>query len=192
LKSAEPPHMHPHPAIFGKSQAEAPIRLALFEPDIPQNTGTLMRACACFGVGLDIIEPCGFVLDDKRLRRAAMDYRDHLSLLRHASWGAFEQWRGAKAHRLVLVETDGAESYTQFAFQPGDILVMGRESAGVTPAVTAAAEASVYIPMQKGLRSLNVALAAAMVMGEALRQLHAFANGESPAQGLAKRKDDGS
>lgn len=181
LKSAEPPHTSPDPAIFGVRDAALPLRLALFEPDIPQNTGTLMRACACLGVGMDIIEPCGFILDDKRLRRAAMDYRDKLSLLRHVSWAQFDQWRRAHGHRLVLVETDGAESHTRFAFQPGDILIMGRESAGVTPAVVAAAEKSVFIPMRAGLRSLNVAMAAAMVLGEALRQLGGFPHEAPPS-----------
>ncbi|WP_445680590.1 tRNA (cytidine(34)-2'-O)-methyltransferase [Radicibacter daui] len=155
--------------------AGAPVRLALFEPDIPQNTGTLMRTAACLDVALDLVEPCGFLLDDKRLRRAAMDYWEHLDLARHRSFASFERWRRAAGHRLVLVETDGAVPHHHFTFQRGDILMMGRESAGVTPQVYAAAEASVFIPQRAELRSLNVAVAGAMLLGEALRQLGGFA-----------------
>lgn len=155
--------------------AGAPVRLALFEPDIPQNTGTLMRTAACLDVALDLVEPCGFLLDDKRLRRAAMDYWEHLDLARHRSFTSFERWRRTAGRRLVLVETDGAVPHHHFAFQPGDILMMGRESAGVTPQVYAAAEASVFIPQRAELRSLNVAVAGAMLLGEALRQLGGFA-----------------
>jgi tRNA (cytidine/uridine-2'-O-)-methyltransferase len=159
-----------------RQSATAPVRLALFEPDIPQNTGTLMRSCACLDVALDLIEPCGFLLDDKRLRRAAMDYWDHLDLARHRSFASFERWRRAAGHRLVLVETDGATAHHRFSFQPGDVLLLGRESAGVPPEVYAAAGASVFIPQRAELRSLNVAVAGAMLLGEALGQLGGFAD----------------
>jgi tRNA (cytidine/uridine-2'-O-)-methyltransferase len=162
-----------------RQTAAAPVRLALFEPDIPQNTGTLMRTAACLDAALDLIEPCGFLLDDKRLRRAAMDYWHHLDLSRHPSFASFERWRRAAGHRLVLVETDGAVPHHRFTFQPGDILMMGRESAGVTPEVYGAAEASVFIPQRAELRSLNVAIAGAMLLGEALRQLGGFATAGS-------------
>lgn len=143
-------------------------RLALYQPDIPQNAGTLMRLGACTGVGLDIIEPCGFILDDRRMKRSVMDYADHADVTRHVSWGAFlEQRRG----RLVLLTTRGAVPYTQVTYRPDDVLLLGRESAGVPDAVHGAADLRVLIPMQAGTRSLNVAIAAAMVLGEVLRQV---------------------
>jgi tRNA (cytidine/uridine-2'-O-)-methyltransferase len=142
--------------------------LALFEPDIAANTGSLIRLSACLGVDLHVIEPCGFVFDDKKLARAAMDYRDLARLTRHASWEGFLEAKGGR--RLVLLTTRGALPYTQFAFRDGDILLLGRESAGVPEHVHARADASLIIPMQKDARSLNVALAAAMALGEALRQ----------------------
>jgi len=144
------------------------MRLVLFEPDIPQNTGAMMRLAACFGVGLDLIEPCGFVLDDRRLRRAAMDYTESLDFVRHRSWQAFQEARGPG--RLVLLTTRASEPYTRFAFRPDDRLMLGRESAGVPDAVLEAADARILIPLRPPARSLNVALAAAMALGEALRQ----------------------
>lgn len=144
------------------------MRLALYEPDIPQNTGTLMRLCACLGVALDIIEPCGFILSDKNLRRAGMDYIDHLDMTKHLNWAAFKTTQAGK--RLVLMSTKAGGSFLDFAFQPDDILIAGRESAGVPDHVHAACDARVLVPMQPGLRSLNVALASALVLGEALRQ----------------------
>lgn len=147
------------------------MRLVLFEPDIPQNAGTLMRAAACLGVPVDVIEPCGFVLSDAKLRRAGMDYLDRLDLTRHASWGAF---RGVRGGRLVLLTTRADESYTTFRFAADDRLMVGRESAGVPDAVFQACDARVRIPMVAGVRSLNVAVAAAMVLGEALRQTEGF------------------
>jgi tRNA (cytidine/uridine-2'-O-)-methyltransferase len=149
------------------------MRLALFEPDIPQNLGAFIRLAACLGVPLDIIEPCGFPVDDKRIRRAAMDYYDHASLMRHASWAAFR--RAHTAGRLVLLTTSGATPLPDVTFQADDTLLLGRESAGVPAEVHAAANLSVRIPLKKGLRSLNVALAAAMVLGEALRQTNGYA-----------------
>lgn len=147
------------------------MRLALFEPDIPQNAGALMRLCACLGVPLDVIEPCGFLLDDRRLRRAVMDYRAHLTLQRHASWDAY---RSARRGRLILLTTQAVQLYQAFAFGGDDTLMVGRESAGVPPAVHAAADARLRVPMRAGLRSINVALVAAMVLGEALRQTAGF------------------
>ena len=151
-----------------------PVRLALYQPDIPQNAGTLMRLCACLGVALDLIEPCGFVLDDRRLRRSGMDYLEGLEMVRHSGWTAFQASRQAQGGRLVLMTTRAAVPYTDFAFRPGDVLLAGRESAGVPDEVHAAADAAVLIPLRPGLRSLNVALAAAMVLGEALRQTKAW------------------
>jgi tRNA (cytidine/uridine-2'-O-)-methyltransferase len=147
------------------------MRLALYEPDIPQNTGALLRLAACLGVGIDIIEPAGFVLSDRRLQRAGMDYRDLAALERHASWTAFERARTA---RLVLLTTSADRSFLDFAFGPDDILLLGRESAGVPDAVHARADARLRIPMVSAARSLNVALAAAMVLSEALRQTRGF------------------
>lgn len=148
------------------------MRLVLFEPDIPQNAGTLMRLAAGLGVAMDLVEPCGFILDDRRLRRAGMDYLDQLDLTRHASWPAF--LRDRTAGRLVLLTTRAAEPYTAFAYRSDDLLLLGRESAGVPQEVHAAADARVAIPLRPPARSLNVALAAAMVLGEALRQTGAF------------------
>lgn len=148
------------------------MRLVLFEPDIPQNAGAMMRLAACLGVGLDVIEPCGFVLDDRRLRRAVMDYADRLDMVRHRSWAAFRQTLGAR--RLVLLTTGAPELHTRFAFRPDDSLMVGRESAGVPEAVRDAADARVRIALAPGARSLNVALAAALTLGEALRQTGGF------------------
>ena len=145
--------------------------LALFQPDIPQNTGTLLRTCACLNVGADIIEPCGFVFSDRHLKRSGMDYLDLASVTRHVSWDVFRQCRQVQeGRRLVLLTTKGAVSYTDFAFQPSDVLLLGSESAGVPDDVHAAVDARITIPMAPGARSLNIAVAAAMVLGEALRQ----------------------
>lgn len=148
------------------------MRLALFEPDIPQNTGTIMRLAACLGVALDIIEPCGFPLLDRRLRRAALDYLDGLEWQRHSSWAAYLNGRraGAANGRIVLLTTRANDSHLAFAFRPDDTLLLGRESLGVPEEVHAMADARITVPMRPGFRSLNVALAAAVVLGEALRQ----------------------
>ncbi len=143
------------------------MRLALFEPDIPQNAGALLRLGACLGIAVDIIEPCGFALSDRRLRRAGMDYLDKAAMTRHRSWQAFQ---AGLESRLVLLTTGGDTRYTDFAYAANDTLMVGRESAGVPDTVHACADARVMVPMRPGLRSLNVALAAAMVLGEALRQ----------------------
>ena len=149
----------------------ADVRLALYEPDIPQNTGTILRLGACLGVAVDIIEPCGFVLDDRRLRRAGMDYLDRAAMSRHASW---ETFRGAHAGRLVLLTTRGDTPLPDFRFRNGDTILLGRESAGVPEAVHDNADARIVIPMTEGARSLNVALAAAMALSAALGQTDQF------------------
>lgn len=152
------------------------MRLALYEPDIPQNTGTLMRLCACLGVPLDIIEPCGFILSDKNLQRAGMDYIDHLDMTKHLNWAAFKTASAGTRPkgRLVLMSTKASGSFLDFQFQSGDILIAGRESAGVPESVHAECDARVLIPMQPGLRSLNVALASGIILGEALRQTKGY------------------
>lgn len=146
-------------------------RIALYQPDIPGNTGTILRFAACMGVGVDIIEPAGFRLDDKTLKRAGMDYLELASLTRHASFVAFEEWRSGKQARLVLITTKATGAYTDFCFRPDDILLFGRESAGVPDDVHALADAQLLIPMVDGARSLNLALSVSMVMGEVLRQI---------------------
>jgi tRNA (cytidine/uridine-2'-O-)-methyltransferase len=149
------------------------MRLALYQPDIPQNAGAVLRLAACMGVGADIIEPCGFVWSDRHLRRAGMDYLDQVALTRHASWTAFVRNRSG-AGRLVLLTTRAPIAHTAFAFRADDTLLLGRESAGVPDEVHAAADASIRVPLAAGTRSLNVAMAAAMVLGEALRQCGGF------------------
>lgn len=159
------------------------MRLALYEPDIPQNTGTLLRLCACLGIGVDLIEPCGFILDDRRLRRAGMDYLESVDLTRHSSWAAYrDRRRPGDAGRLLLLTTKAETLYTDFRFAAADTLMVGRETEGVPEAVHTAVDARLLIPMRPGLRSLNVALAAAMVLGEALRQTGGFPVGVSAAR----------
>jgi tRNA (cytidine/uridine-2'-O-)-methyltransferase len=145
------------------------MRITLYQPDIPQNTGTILRMAACFGIGVDIIEPCGFLLDDRRLRRSGMDYLESVDMKRHASWAAFRSDTGGGG-RLILLTTKGATRHCDFAFAESDRLLFGRESAGVPDEVAAEAHARIRIPMTPGQRSLNVAVAAAIVLGEALRQ----------------------
>jgi tRNA (cytidine/uridine-2'-O-)-methyltransferase len=144
--------------------------LALYEPDIPQNTGTMLRTAACLGVPVEIIEPAGFDVSDRHFRRAGLDYLDAVTITRHRSWEAFERWRAGAGRRLVLATTQAAAVYWDFAYLAEDVVLVGRESAGVPDAVHAAADARVVIPMRPGLRSLNVAVAAAMILGEAARQ----------------------
>ena len=146
------------------------MRLALYQPDIPQNAGTMMRMAACLGVPVDVIEPAGFDVSDRNLRRAGLDYLDHLELRRHVSFPAFQAWRREAGLRLVLATTKSNHLYTAFAFSRGDVLMVGRESAGVPLSVAQAADGSVAVPIRAGLRSMNVAVAAAMILGEALRQ----------------------
>jgi tRNA (cytidine/uridine-2'-O-)-methyltransferase len=147
------------------------MRIALFQPDIAQNTGTILRLCACLGIEAHIIEPAGFPTSDRAFRRAGMDYLDHVIIERHTDWNAFEAWRRDKNLRPVLFTTRAAASYLDHAFAPSDILLFGRESSGVADQVFATADVRLLIPMQPGLRSLNVAMACAMAAGEALRQL---------------------
>jgi len=147
------------------------MQIALFQPDIPQNTGTILRLCACLGLTAHIIEPAGFPVSDRHFRRAGMDYLDHVSIVRHVSWPQFEAWRAAQGCRLLLFTTRAATDYRDFRYQTSDILLFGRESAGVTDAVVEAADARLVIPIAPGLRSLNVAMTAAMAAGEALRQI---------------------
>lgn len=145
------------------------MRLALYQPDIAQNAASLIRLGACLGVPIDIIEPCGFLFSEKGFRRAGMDYLELASVIRHSSWAAFRP-----TGRLVLLTTRATRSYTGFAFAPDDVILMGRESAGVPDEVHAAAQARLRIPMRPEARSINVAQAAAMVLGEALRQTDGF------------------
>ena len=147
------------------------LRLALYQPDIPQNAGTMLRMAACLGLAVEIVEPAGFDVSDRHLRRSSLDYLDHVAITRHRSFAAFEGWRAESGTRLVLATTSGALPYTAFAFRPDDCLMVGRESAGVPEAVHAAADARIVVPIRPGLRSLNVAVAAAMIAGEALRQM---------------------
>lgn len=147
------------------------LRIALYQPDIAGNTGTILRMAACLGVAVDIVEPAGFDLSDRNLRRAGMDYLEMAALTRHVDFDRFDEWRRGERRRLLLLSTKAARSYTDFAYRDGDILLFGRESAGVPDHVHDAADARLLIPMPGGGRSLNVALAAAMVTGEAVRQL---------------------
>ena len=145
------------------------MQLALYQPDIPQNTGTILRLCACLNVAAHIIEPAGFPVSDRH-RRAGMDYLDRVTITRHDSWSRFQQWRNDGGYRLILFTTKGSIPHLDHRYGAEDILLFGRESAGVPDDVAAAADARVVIPIQPGLRSLNVAMAAAMALGEALRQ----------------------
>jgi tRNA (cytidine/uridine-2'-O-)-methyltransferase len=147
------------------------LALALYQPDIPQNTGTLLRLCACLNLSVHIIEPAGFRLDEKALRRSGMDYLDHVDLHRHASWSDFTRWADHNQHRLILATTQSRHSFADFTFQPRDILLLGRESSGVPDHVHEAVPNRLTIPMHKAVRSLNVAIAGAMMISEACRQL---------------------
>ncbi|MGF1641450.1 MAG: tRNA (cytidine(34)-2'-O)-methyltransferase [Rhodospirillales bacterium] len=147
------------------------MRLALFEPDIPQNAATMIRMAACLGVAVDLIEPCGFLIGDRRWRRAGMDYLAQATLVRHSSWQAYVAARADRAgSRLVLLTTGGESAYDRFRFRPDDTLLVGREAGGVPGPVRDAADARLRVPMVANVRCLNVAVAAAMVLGEALRQ----------------------
>ena len=149
----------------------ASVRIALYQPDIAGNTGTILRLAACLGIAVDIIEPAGFDVSDRNLRRAGMDYLEMAALTRHVDFDRFEEWRLGEGRRLVLLSTKAALPYTDFAYADGDILLFGRESAGVPDHVHDNADARLLIPMKGGGRSLNVALAAAMAAGEAMRQI---------------------
>jgi len=147
------------------------LRLALFEPDLAPNFGAMLRLAACFGAAVDVIEPCGFPLDDRRIRRTGMDYLAHVRWRRHADFAAFERWRRAEGRRLVALSRHAARPHHRFAFAADDVLLLGRESAGLPAPVRAVADVVLTIPMRPGLRSLNVVTAAAIVLAEALRQL---------------------
>ncbi|HLO76917.1 MAG TPA: tRNA (cytidine(34)-2'-O)-methyltransferase [Magnetospirillum sp.] len=155
-------------------------RLALYQPDIPQNAGAMLRLAACLSFGIDVIEPCGFLWDEKRMRRAGMDYVDLVGVTRHVSWTAFRQWTEDQGRRVVLLSTKASVRLDHFTFSPDDIIMVGRESAGVPDAVADAVGARVRIPLNPAARSLNVALAASIAMAEALRQLNAFPGEETP------------
>jgi tRNA (cytidine/uridine-2'-O-)-methyltransferase len=146
------------------------LRIALYQPDIAGNTGTILRLAACLGLGVDVIEPAGFDISDRNLKRAGMDYLASVALQRHVNWQRFDEWRKENGRRLVLASTKASLPYTRFEFRPDDILLFGRESAGVPDHVHEAAEARILIPMVEGQRSINVAMSAAMIAGEALRQ----------------------
>ncbi|MBL0934935.1 MAG: tRNA (cytidine(34)-2'-O)-methyltransferase [Rhizobiaceae bacterium] len=146
------------------------MRIALYQPDIAGNTGTILRLAACLGLEVHIIEPAGFDLSDRNLKRAGMDYLEMAALTRHVDWGAFETWRQAQGSRLVLLTTKSETAYTDFAYAPDDVLLSGRESAGVPDTIHDAADHRLTIPMRPGARSLNLAMSVAMVVGEAVRQ----------------------
>ena len=147
------------------------IRIALYQPDIPGNTGTIIRTAACLGLEVDVIEPAGFDLSDRSLKRSGMDYVEQATITRHLNWEAFLQWRESQNRKLVLASTKAAMPYTDFQFHPGDILLFGRESAGVPDDVHIAADARILIPMVQGRRSLNLAVSVGMIAGEAMRQI---------------------
>ena len=148
------------------------MRIALFEPDIPQNTGNIFRLSACLGIPVDIIEPTGFIFDDKRFKRALMDYVKFINYKSHLDWKEFYQWSQENNFRLVLLTTKSITKYTSFSFSELDIIIFGRESAGVPDYVHNQVHERLTIPMQKGLRSLNISSSVAMVIGEASRQLN--------------------
>jgi len=166
------------------------MRIALYQPDIPQNAGAIFRLAACLGIPVDVIEPCGFVLDDRRLRRVAMDYGGQAEIVRHPSWDIYKGSRadtdrradGDAIGRIVLLTTSGATPYTEFTFEASDTLLLGRESAGVPDSVHTAADARLIVPMADGARSLNVVTATAMVLGEALRQTGGFSEQAEQAE----------
>ena len=147
------------------------MRIALFEPDIPQNTGNIFRLGACLGIEVDIIEPTGYVFDDKRFKRSSMDYIDHIKYKRHLDWSAFYEWSKKNNFRLILLTTKSKKKYTEYQFQDNDILLFGRESAGVPQSVHDSVNEQLTIPMKKNLRSINVSSSVALVVGEACRQL---------------------
>ena len=147
------------------------MRIALFEPDIPQNAGNIFRLGACLGIPIDIIEPAGFVIDDKRLKRASMDYYDYLDLTKHVSWEKFYEWSKKNSFQLILLTTKSQKSYYDYKFQAKDIILFGRENAGVPDYVHEAVDERLTIPMIKGPRSINLSSSVSMVAGEMIRQL---------------------
>ncbi|MEN3148265.1 tRNA (cytidine(34)-2'-O)-methyltransferase [Neorhizobium sp. IRAMC:178] len=152
------------------SDISSGLHIALYQPDIAGNTGTILRLAACLGLSVDIIEPAGFDISDRNLKRSGMDYLESVTLARHVNWQRFDDWRKGNGRRVVLASTKAALPYTSFAFRPDDILLFGRESAGVPDHVHETADGRILIPMVQGQRSINVAMSAAMIAGEALRQ----------------------
>lgn len=150
------------------------MRIALYEPDIPQNTGTILRLCACLGVEAHLVGPAGFPTSDRAFRRAGMDYLDQVQVVRHVSWPAFETWRKDAGARLILFSTGATTDFLDHRFRADDVLLFGRESGGVPAEVHAAADARLIVPMRQGLRSINVAMTCAMALAEALRQTGGF------------------
>ena len=150
------------------------MRIALYQPDIPQNTGNIFRLAACLGLSVDIIEPTGYIFDDKRFRRSSMDYINHVDYKKHIDWNFFYQWSKKQHYRIILLTTKAQKKYYEFNFKRNDILLFGRESAGVPEEIHQCVDIRLLIPMQKGLRSLNVSNAASIVVGEALRQLNIY------------------
>jgi tRNA (cytidine/uridine-2'-O-)-methyltransferase len=157
-------------------EAEIGIELALYQPDIAQNTGQILRLCACLGVRVHIVHPTGFPFSARSVKRGVLDYLEHAEFTEHDSYAHFDGWRRSKGRRLVLLTTKAAGSAYDAAYAPGDVLMLGRESAGVPDAVAADADHCIRIPMRQGLRSLNVATTASLVLGEALRQTGGFAD----------------
>ncbi len=147
------------------------LSVALFEPELASNFGAMLRLCACLGVDVEVIEPCGFPLDDRRIRRAGMDYVDHVRYRRHADWARFRAWRATAERRLVLLTSRGDVAHHRFAFRPADILLFGRETCGVPDEVRRQVDAAVRVPVRPGVRCLNLVTAAAIALGEAFRQL---------------------
>jgi len=154
------------------------IRIALYQPELAPNFGAMLRLCACLGVDVEIVEPCGFPLDDRRIRRSGMDYLEHVRYRRHLDWGAFRAWLAEDGRRLVLLSRHAALAYHRVSYEAGDVLLLGRESRGVPDIVRERADLAVRIPMRPAVRSLNLVTAAAIVLGEALRQQGAFDDGE--------------
>ena len=150
------------------------MRIALYQPDIPQNSGNILRLGACLGVSIDIIEPTGYVFDDKRFKRSSMDYINHIDYKRHIDWEAFFNWSKKNNFRLILLTTKVDKKYYDYNFKNNDILIFGRESAGVSEIVHSKVDEQITIPMKKGMRSINVSSAVALVAGEACRQLQLF------------------
>lgn len=152
------------------------LRIALYQPDIPGNTGTILRMAACLGLTVDIIEPAGFDLSNRALRRAGMDYAEQAAIKRHLNWKHFDEWRRLQRRRLILATTKASKSYRKFGFQSSDVLLFGRETSGVPDRVHDAVDEGVLIPMVEGRRSLNLAVSAAIITGEAIRQLEVATN----------------
>tara|TARA_B100001057_G_scaffold6864_1_gene6262 strand:- start:99 stop:551 length:453 start_codon:yes stop_codon:yes gene_type:complete len=150
------------------------MRIALYQPDIPQNTGNIFRLGACLGVSVDIIEPTGFIFDDKKFKRSAMDYIDYIDYKRHIDWQHFYDWSQGKKYRLILMTTKAEQSFYEFEFHSSDILLFGRESAGVPDNIHQIVSHRLTIPMKKGVRSINLSSSVALVLGEGLRQTNSI------------------